>query len=215
VCRCFLGAFRSVSRIASTNSTAAFSFHRGRCVFFLHGGSALPIASRTILRCTPSFLATPVIVPTPNSYSRRICSNSSTLALQSNESPPIRASPKSEYPFVFWVGQIKPPNWAALEYRNQTQCRRVFPAAGVAEFCYRKGVANPNESDDLSEIGVAAINLIVRKDMGWIFRQQTVSDRGIDAEIEILDADGDATGRNFVEQVRREWVGFYGLSFSN
>ena len=50
-------------------------------------GSALPIASRTIRRCTPSFLVTPTIVPTPNSYSRRISSNSSTLALQSNESP--------------------------------------------------------------------------------------------------------------------------------
>ena len=63
-------------------------------------------------------------------------------------------------------------------------------------------MANPNESDDLGEIGVAAINLIVRKDMGWIFRQQTVSDRGIDAEIEILDADGDATGRLIALQIK-------------
>src|SRR5439155_9510698 len=55
--------------------------------------NALPIASRTMRRCTPSFLATPVIVPIPNSYSRRICSNSSTLALQSNESPPIWLRP--------------------------------------------------------------------------------------------------------------------------
>src|ERR1700730_2314316 len=35
-------------------------------------------------RCTPNFRATPITDPTPNSYSRRICSYSSTLALQSN-----------------------------------------------------------------------------------------------------------------------------------
>ncbi len=66
-------------------STAAFNFQRGRSVFLRGFGKALPIASRTIRRCTPSFFATPAIVPTPNSYSRRICSNNSTLALQSNE----------------------------------------------------------------------------------------------------------------------------------
>src|SRR5580692_8532449 len=119
VCRCLRGALRSASSTASTNSTAAFSFQRGRSVFFRGFGSALPMASRTIRRCTPSFWATPAIVPTPNSYSRRICSNNSTLALQSNESPLLRASPDSEYPFVKEVGQNKPPNWAALEYRNQ------------------------------------------------------------------------------------------------
>ena len=63
------------------------------CVLFRGDGSALPIASRTIRRCTPNFLATPTIVPTPNSYSRRISSNSSTLALQSNESPPSGLRP--------------------------------------------------------------------------------------------------------------------------
>ena len=78
----------------------SFQFQRGRSVFFRGFGNALPMASRTIRRCTPSFWATPAIVPTPNSYSRRICSNNSTLALQSNESPPLRASPASEYPFV-------------------------------------------------------------------------------------------------------------------
>ena len=57
---------------------------RSSCAGF---GNALPIASRTIRRCTLSFLATPAIVPTPNSYSRRISSNSSTLALQSNGLP--------------------------------------------------------------------------------------------------------------------------------
>ena len=131
VCRCLRGAFRSASRIASMNATAAFSFQRGRSVFFRGFGNALPIASRTIRRCTPSFLATPAIVPTPNSYSRRICSNNSTFALQSNESPPLRASPESEYPFVSRVGQIKLPNWASSEYRNQTypsrSCQPFLP----------------------------------------------------------------------------------------
>ena len=62
-------------------------------LFFRGFGNALPIASRTIRRCTLSFLATPRIVPIPNSYSRRICSNNSTLALQSNESPPFGQCP--------------------------------------------------------------------------------------------------------------------------
>src|SRR5215470_5586160 len=93
VCRCLRGALRSASRTASTKSTAALSFQRGRSVFFRGLGNALPIASRTMRRCTPSFLATPAIVPIPNSYSRRICSNNSTLALQSNESPPFGLRP--------------------------------------------------------------------------------------------------------------------------
>src|SRR5258707_4037821 len=93
VWRCLRGAFRSPSRIASINSTAAFSFHLGRSVFFRGLGNALLIASRTIRRCTPIFLATPAIVPIPNSYSRRICSYNSTFALQSNEFPPFGLCP--------------------------------------------------------------------------------------------------------------------------
>lgn len=60
------------------HSSAAFNFQRGRSVFLRGFGNALPIASRTIRRCTPSFFAAPAIVPTPNSYSRRICLNKST-----------------------------------------------------------------------------------------------------------------------------------------
>src|SRR5437899_7037974 len=69
------------------NGIAACSFGCGRSVFFRALGKALAIASRTIRRWTFIFLATPAIVPTPNSYSRRISSNSSTLALQSNGLP--------------------------------------------------------------------------------------------------------------------------------
>src|SRR4051812_13338469 len=68
------------------------SLKRGRVVFFLNCGIALLTASRTMRRCTPSFLATPVIVPTPNSYSLRISSNNSTFDLQSNDFPPTRAA---------------------------------------------------------------------------------------------------------------------------
>ena len=55
-----------------------------RVLIFRSRGMASPSASRTIRRWIPSFLATPLIVPSPYSYSRRICSNSSTLALLSN-----------------------------------------------------------------------------------------------------------------------------------
>src|ERR1035438_9020612 len=63
-------------------------------------------------------------------------------------------------------------------------------------------MAKPNEADHLGEIGVAAVALLVRKEMGWIFRQQPISDRGIDAEIEIQDSEGDATGRLIALQIK-------------
>jgi hypothetical protein len=74
----------SSSRIASMNSAAGAIFTCGRSVFFRRAGIALRIASRTNRRCTRSFRDTPWIVPTPNSYSNRICSNNSTLVFQSN-----------------------------------------------------------------------------------------------------------------------------------
>ena len=57
------------------NSAAGAIFICGRSVFFRRAGTALRIASRTARRCTPSLRATPWIVPAPNSYSSRICSN--------------------------------------------------------------------------------------------------------------------------------------------
>ena len=89
--------------------------------------SALPIASRTIRRCTFSFFATPAIVPMPNSYSLRICSNSSTFALQSNEFLRFGLRPNQEYPFVERVGQNKLPKWASSEYRNQAGLPELKP----------------------------------------------------------------------------------------
>jgi len=35
-------------------------------------------------------------------------------------------------------------------------------------------MANPNEADHVGEIGVAAVALLIRKEMGWIFRQPLV-----------------------------------------
>ena len=64
-------------------SWTAPSLGQARSGLFRFAGSALPKASRTIRRCTPNLRATPRIVPSPCSYSRLICSNSSTLALQS------------------------------------------------------------------------------------------------------------------------------------
>lgn len=106
------------------------SFHLGRSVFFRSLGNALPIASRTILRCTPTFFATPAIVPIPNSYSRRICSNNSTFALQSNESPPFGFAQIRVPVRLARLGQIKPPNWARSHYRNhRPHHRRERPHA--------------------------------------------------------------------------------------
>ena len=83
---------------------AGASLARRRAGFLRGGGSALATASRTIRRCTPSLRATPLIVPTPNSYSRRISSNSSTLLLQSNSFLRCGRFPQTEYPLIVLGG---------------------------------------------------------------------------------------------------------------
>jgi hypothetical protein len=108
-------------KIASTKSTAASIFHRRRSAFFRGFGIALAIASRTMRRCTPSFFAMPAIVPTPNSYSRRICSKSSTLALQFNE-PPARTKPNQSTRSL-WRG---PKYTAELGQFRIPKSRRAF-----------------------------------------------------------------------------------------
>src|SRR5271166_761718 len=69
--------------MASMNGTSGPITGRTRSTGLRPGGSALESACRTIRRCTLSFSATPLMVPTPNSYSLRICSNNSTFALLS------------------------------------------------------------------------------------------------------------------------------------
>jgi hypothetical protein len=64
-------------------SLTAASFGQARSACFRFAGSELSRASRTIRRWTPNFRATPRILHSPCSYSRLICSNSSTLALES------------------------------------------------------------------------------------------------------------------------------------
>src|ERR1035438_4214641 len=81
VCRCLRGAFWSDTRIPSIQGMTGAIFALSRLACFRGFGTALPIASRTIRRCTPNFCATPLIVPTPCLYSRRICSNNSTFVV--------------------------------------------------------------------------------------------------------------------------------------
>src|SRR4051812_12489952 len=73
--------------MASMNPSTAPSTGLDRWRYVRTGGSALFTAWRTSRRWTPNFRATPLIVPTPNSYSRRNCSNSSTFVLLST--PPL------------------------------------------------------------------------------------------------------------------------------
>jgi hypothetical protein len=35
-------------------------------------------------------------------------------------------------------------------------------------------MSDPNHTDNLGEIGVHAVGLLVRKELGWIFRQQAI-----------------------------------------
>ena len=70
-----------LSRMASIKGISGPTTGRSRSVRLRSGGCASASAWRTIRRCTPSLRAIPFIVPPPNSYSLRICSNSSTFAL--------------------------------------------------------------------------------------------------------------------------------------
>src|SRR3954452_2095876 len=73
--------------MSSMNPATAPSTGLARWRYVRTGGSALFTAWRTSRRWTPNFRATPLIVPIPNSYSRRNCSNSSTFVLLST--PPL------------------------------------------------------------------------------------------------------------------------------
>jgi hypothetical protein len=72
VCRRARGAFESFSRMSSTNGMANAIFGRTLGFTFRFGGTSLFSAARTVRRCTLYFWATPLMVPTPCSYSRRI-----------------------------------------------------------------------------------------------------------------------------------------------
>src|SRR5579871_4148945 len=49
--------------------------------------------------------------------------------------------------------------------------------------------------------GIHAVGLIVHEELGWIFREQTVADWGIDAQIEVVDQHG-PTGRLIAAQIK-------------
>src|SRR6266849_2513862 len=69
--------------MVSMNGTSGASTGHLRVLDLRSAGRASANAWRTIRRCTPSLRATPLMLPTPNSYYLRICSNSSTFALLS------------------------------------------------------------------------------------------------------------------------------------
>ena len=81
--------FPKLCKIPSMNSRTGPSFGLLLAGVFLSGGIALASACRTIRRCVFNFFATPWIVPTPNRYSRRISSNSSTFRLLSIGPPSL------------------------------------------------------------------------------------------------------------------------------
>jgi hypothetical protein len=71
VCRSFHGSDKSSFSIVSINGIADAIFGRARCGVFRFGGALLFNAARTVRRWTLNFRATPLMVPTPCSYSRR------------------------------------------------------------------------------------------------------------------------------------------------
>src|ERR1019366_4333908 len=134
VCRCFLGALRSDSRIPSMNGIAAASLGRSRSGFLRSAGIALASAFRTSRRCTPNFRATARIVPAPCSYSRRICSYSSTLLL-------LVAKPSS------FPGKITPKQDNGLRPRGANSEHQMGPIQSSEIRCKGRNLL-PYQSDE-------------------------------------------------------------------
>lgn len=59
-------------------------------------------------------------------------------------------------------------------------------------------------ADRTGATGVAIVEMIVNRDLGWIFRRQdqASTDHGIDAHIEVVDPDGTVTGRLLAVQIK-------------
>jgi hypothetical protein len=61
----------------------------------------------------------------------------------------------------------------------------------------------PDTPSALTErIGVTAVQQIIHIEFGWFFREQTVSDHGVDAQIEELDQEGKPTGKLIALQIK-------------
>jgi hypothetical protein len=51
-------------------------------------------------------------------------------------------------------------------------------------------------------VGVNAVEGVVLKEFGWLFREQAVSDYGIDAHVEEVDSDNKPTGKLVALQIK-------------
>ena len=56
-------------------------------------------------------------------------------------------------------------------------------------------------SERTERAGVLAVGEIINNRLGWIFREQPVSDFGIDAHVEVVEGD-QVTGRLFALQIK-------------
>jgi hypothetical protein len=59
-----------------------------------------------------------------------------------------------------------------------------------------------HKSEATAQAGVHAVGLIVNEKLHWIFREQPVSDYGIDAHIEVVEPDGSLKGRLLGVQIK-------------
>lgn len=56
--------------------------------------------------------------------------------------------------------------------------------------------------DNIGDIGVNLVSTIVTRDFHWVFREQTKTDLGIDAQLEITTQNGKSTGRLIAAQIK-------------
>ena len=59
-----------------------------------------------------------------------------------------------------------------------------------------------SNEDQLGDQGVRTVDRIVSEDLGWVFRDQTRKDYGIDALIELAHSDRRVTGRMVAAQIK-------------
>ncbi|MGW2144063.1 DUF4365 domain-containing protein [Nonomuraea bangladeshensis] len=56
-------------------------------------------------------------------------------------------------------------------------------------------------SAKIASVGVARVRLVIEEELGWIFREQSIEDYGIDAHVEIVDED-EVSGRLLAFQIK-------------
>src|SRR5512143_2091776 len=128
-------------------------------------GHAFCNAWRTRRRWTPNCRATPAMVPIPNSYSRRICSNSSTFCLRFIMAPLL---PENQVNRVsgsnVQVGQFRLPKCPKSDYRTHETLAKAYKSQGRNDTLAQTHLPSCGEPKSPGKLGQF---LKTRRVTGW------------------------------------------------